>query len=153
VALAAACALALVWRDYSGREAEVRKDYSGREAQVRSIPGCEGNWSECAPGALWLRDVVARTGYGNVNAAASALLLSTEGLTGLYFWTVRDVSRRNPPACSPYAELPRVGKTEICGNRGFLSWHVQGWKVFLKPAPDPHRLAQLVRFTEIVPAP
>src|SRR5688500_1386355 len=101
VAAAAACAPAMAGRDYGGREPEAWRDYSGREAQVGSNPGCEGNWSECAPGALWLREVVARTGYGNANSAASALLLSTEGPTGLYFWTVRDVSRRNPPACSP----------------------------------------------------
>jgi hypothetical protein len=72
---------------------------------------------------------------------------------GRYLWAVPAVGRPDPQSCSSYAELPRVGNVLICGNRGWVRWRVQGWQVFLKPAPDRKRLAQLVRLTEVVPAP
>jgi hypothetical protein len=72
---------------------------------------------------------------------------------GRYLWAVPAVGRPDPKSCSSYAELPRVGNVLICGNRGWVRWRVQGWQVFLKPALDRKRLAQLVRLTEVVPAP
>jgi hypothetical protein len=119
-----------------------------------SQANCQGPWSECSPDAQWLRRVLAEGGLTDAPpGTGSAVLITREGPSGLFFWAVRPGRSAGSNEYSPYAKLVLVGETQVYTDGVRVFWRAQERHVFLEPPPELELLEKLVRLTNAVPAP